>query len=141
MKRFLATLLALGFYLTPPSTAIAQNTDKSKILEQLLTFPLLPMLLGIGGAIACILIAIRTRYKQEMAIIKPAVEEKKMKALVKRLKKLKERNCEIILVSGGPKARGTIDDIINDELLVLSQEGRQPTYIPIDKIVSIRRRV
>lgn len=78
MKRFLVTPLALGFCLIAPSVAIAEKADTSKTLEQLLTFPLLPMLLGIGGAIACILLAIYTKHKQKMSVVKMEItpEEK-----------------------------------------------------------------
>jgi len=71
MKRFLATLLTLGFCLIAPSVAIAEEPDTSKTLEQLLTPLLLPILLGIAGAIACILLVIYTRHQQEIAIIAP----------------------------------------------------------------------
>jgi len=71
MKRSLGTLLALGFCLIAPSAAIAENADTSKTLEQLLTLLLIPILLGIVGAIACILLVIYTRHQQGIAIIAP----------------------------------------------------------------------
>jgi len=78
MKRFLPTLLAFGFCLIAPSVAIAENTETSKTLEQLLTLLLLPILLAIAGAIVCILLTIYTKHKQKMSVVKTEItpEEK-----------------------------------------------------------------
>lgn len=73
MNKFLATLLGLSFCLIAPSAAIAENADKSKTLEQLLTFLLPLILLGIVSAVACILLLIYTKHKQKMSVVKTEI--------------------------------------------------------------------
>lgn len=64
-------------------------------------------------------------------------KEKVMKALVKQLKELKGKNCQITVASG-LKFTGTLRDIRDNELLALEKEGTL-TYIAIDKVAAVQQ--
>ena len=64
-----------------------------------------------------------------------------MRALLDQLRHFRRAHpyVEITLIAD-PKVKGDIEQIIDDELLEFREENQEgPTYIPIDKIVSVRR--
>ncbi len=64
-----------------------------------------------------------------------------MRALLDRLNEFKEIHPHVVItLIAGSSLRGKIQEITDNELLKLKEDSQQEvTYIPIDKIISVRK--
>jgi|GEM_PF-3832106 len=103
---------------------------------------------GLGGALVILFVGAALTVLAGFILREPAPlscqitqRGERMRTLLNRLNAFRKTDCEVtIRVTNGEPVEGKIKAIEDDELLEFKEDSKDnPTYIPVDKIVSIHK--